>query len=106
MTEPVPVNRPLTDAERSLLLYLAVRTIADQMPGWTHERAATALDELAERGEVHLRGDAVDVHVRVRGRDLVHATREWLSFMATASEQGDAPPAYGRPMNPPPDTEA
>lgn len=48
MTTRVRVNRGLTDPERSLLSYLAVRTVADQVP-CSEEAAADALDELAGR---------------------------------------------------------
>lgn len=98
MTTRVRVNRGLTDPERSLLSYLAVRTVADQVP-CSEEAAADALDELAGRGLMHLRGDVYDAYVTANGHVLVHCTREWLSFMATAVEDGDAPPAYGTPID-------
>jgi hypothetical protein len=89
----------LTDPEWSLLLYLTIRTIAEQT-GATEDSTADALDELAGRGEVLLRGDVFDAYVNVHGRDLVHCARDWLSFMAMAAEDGDAPPAIGTPIEP------
>ena len=94
----MPVNRRLTDPERSLLLYLTIRTIADQT-GATEDSTAEALDELADRGEVLLRGDVFDAYVTIRGRDIIHSARDWLSFMAMAAEDGDAPPAIGTPID-------
>jgi hypothetical protein len=94
----VAVRRPLIDAERDLLAFLTIRTISSQL-GCTDELAAEALDDMAGRGEVFYRGNFFDAYVTVRGRDLVHCTREWLSFMATAAEDGDAPPTYGTPID-------
>ena len=73
-----PINRPLTDDERSLLLRLAVDVVAGQL-GCHPEAAADALDGLA----VTLRGDARDVYLDANGRQIVHTTRDWLAWHAT-----------------------
>ena len=93
----VAVRRYLTDQERDLLAFLTTRTLGHEL-GWTDERAAEALEELASRGEVIYRGDELDAYVAVGGRDIVHCTREWLSFIATAFDAGEAPPAFGSPI--------
>jgi hypothetical protein len=46
----------LTDRERSLLCYLAVRSVAENF-GISEEEAADHLDEGARREMVHIRGD-------------------------------------------------
>ena len=46
----------LTDRERSLLMYLAVRSLAENFDE-TEETAAAALGEAARRDMVHIRGD-------------------------------------------------
>jgi hypothetical protein len=46
----------LTDRERSLLCYLAVRSVAENL-GISEEEAADHLDEGARREMVHIRGD-------------------------------------------------
>jgi hypothetical protein len=46
----------LTDRERSLLCYLAVRSVAENF-GITEEEAADHLDEGGRREMVHIRGD-------------------------------------------------
>lgn len=92
-----PVNRPLTDNERQLMLDLAVRVIADQS-GIPHTAgqcqacsvSATVLDEFIEKGEVHLHGDVMDCYLDVGpNRGMVHATREWLAFHAEHPEAID-----------------
>ena len=81
MTDTLPIDRRLTDPERDLLAYLAVRTIVEQT-GFEWKAVARALGDCAERGEVVIHGDAVDVRLELCGRVLVHCTREWLSFYA------------------------
>lgn len=83
-----PINRPLTDAERSLINALAIRVVAEQ-GGTTPETAAAALDAFTADGEVFLQGDATDVHLVVAGSPIVHVTREWLAFHAEHPEAID-----------------
>jgi len=71
----------LTDRERSLLIYLAIRTIATQTGADTRD-AADALDHFAARGEVAIRGQGADVYVVVAGHVIVHAERAWLRAMS------------------------
>ena len=94
--QPAPVNRPLTDAERALLLTLATRVIADQSDIPHNDGtcracsvAATALESFVDEGEVHIRGDAYDCILAVGDNRIVHATREWLSFHADHPEAID-----------------
>jgi hypothetical protein len=82
----VLIDRRLTDPERDLLAYLAVRTIVEQT-GFEWKAVCRTLGDCAERGEVVIHGDAVDVHLEVAGRPLVHCTREWLSFYAHFSPE-------------------
>ena len=80
MTEPF--DRPLHDAERSLLGFLAARTVAEQ-DGCTLDEAFDALSRAAGEGQVVLDGDAVDVRIILRGKVLVHCARDWLAFRAS-----------------------
>jgi hypothetical protein len=68
----------LTDKQRSLLAWLAIQTVVSQT-GWTEQDVADALDDLAGRGEIHLRGDDTNVYLLVAGEPLVHSTRGWLA---------------------------
>jgi hypothetical protein len=68
----------LTERQRSLLCWLAIRTVAVQL-GCTEEAASDALDELADRGEVRLRGDDRNVWLLVGDNPIVHSTRGWLA---------------------------
>jgi hypothetical protein len=77
----VLIDRRLTDPERDLLAYLAVQTIVEQTD-YEWKTVCRTLGDCAERGEVVIHGDAVDVRLEVCGRVLVHCTREWLSFYA------------------------
>ena len=72
-----PINRPLTDDERSLLLRLAVDVVAGQL-GCHPEAAADALDGMT----VTLRGDATDVYLDADGNQIVHTARDWLAWHA------------------------
>jgi hypothetical protein len=95
--DPAPVNRPLTDDERMLMLMLGVRVIADQVdiphtadncPACT--ASAAALDSFMEQGDVHLHGDEFDCYLSVGPNEkMVHATREWLAFHAEHPEAID-----------------
>ena len=71
----------LTDRERSLLCYLAVRTIASQT-GADEQTAADALDQLAAEGRVAISGDRHDIYLVAAGNSIVHAARDWLRYMA------------------------
>jgi hypothetical protein len=104
--KPAAINRPLTDDERDLMRALTVRVIADQS-GIPHTAddcracsvVATVLDEFAERGEVHLYGDAVDCYMAVGPNEkLVHATREWLAFFAANPSEPIDLDHYRRPL--------
>lgn len=68
----------LTERQRSLLCWLAIRTVVDQT-GCTEQTAADALDWAAERGEIVLLGDDRNAWVLVAGMPLVHSTRGWLA---------------------------
>ncbi|WP_210687513.1 hypothetical protein [Mycolicibacterium sp. GESEQ-9] len=83
-----PINRPLTDAERSLINALAIRVVAEQ-GGTDLETAAAALDTFTEEGQAFLQGNATDVHLVVAGNPIVHVTREWLAFHAEHPEAID-----------------
>ncbi len=72
MTTRTPIDRPLTDPERSLLAYLAARTVADQVP-CPLDQAGAALKDLAGRGLVYAHGDAYDAYLTVDGHEIVHA---------------------------------
>ena len=74
-----PINRPLTDDERQLLLRLAVDVVAGQL-GCHPEAAAAALDGMA----VTLRGDATDVCLDADGRQI-DTTRDRLAWHATGT---------------------
>ena len=99
MTTRTPIDRPLTDPERSLLAYLAARTVADQVP-CPLDQAGAALKDLAGRGLVYAHGDAYDAYLTVDGHEIVHAARDWLAFMAMAAELDDAQPAPPRDPSP------
>lgn len=95
--QPAPINRPISDAERQLMLDLAVRVIADQS-GIAHTSgiceacaiSASVLAEFVDNAEVRLRGDNVHCYLDVGPNDgLVHATREWLTFHAEHPEAID-----------------
>ena len=76
-----PFNRPLTGQERSLLLALAARTLADQA-GCTHDEADDVLARLSAEGKLEIAGDAENANVYTNGNLLVHAERDWLAFHA------------------------
>ena len=75
--KPAPINRPLTDDERHLMIALAIRVIADQS-GIPHTEdalhsddcrscavASSVLGEFVDRGEVYLTGDHYDAYLEV-----------------------------------------
>jgi hypothetical protein len=76
-------HRPLTDPERSLLLDLATRTIADEFPGpCTYDEASDVLAHLVALGQVEISGDGERAQVRANGTLLVDTTRNFLAFHA------------------------
>jgi hypothetical protein len=82
-TDILLIDRRLTDPERELLCRLAIETVVEQTSlDWKTARAT--LGDCAERGEVVVHGDAVDVRLEVAGWPLVRCTREWLAFTALA----------------------
>jgi hypothetical protein len=83
----VLIDRRLTDPERDLLAYLAVQTIVEQTD-YEWKTVCRTLGDCAERGEVVIHGDAVDVRLELRGHVLVHCSREWLSWHAHFTEDG------------------
>jgi hypothetical protein len=78
----------LTDPQRRFLAHLLVVTLLPQMQrfkpdrGYTYDRLFEALADLHDVGDIHLEGDLQKVWVIVRGQVIVHATREWLEWMA------------------------
>jgi hypothetical protein len=75
------IDRPLNDEERSLLLALARRNIADTFPGpCTHDEATNVLARLVAEGQLVIEGNAERVFVRGAGSLLAEAKRDWLSF--------------------------
>lgn len=91
MTNPAAVNRPLTDAERTLIKQVCIWSVAEQK-GITDEMASAALERLIEREGIFMEGDAHDVWVKrgtpaKPGRVLIHCTREWLSFYASNPDE-------------------
>jgi hypothetical protein len=84
------INRPLTDDERSLLMQLAIWTIAEQT-GVTDQAAADALDDLNEREGLFFCGDSKDAYITAGERHhvIVHAERDWVSFHAQHPEAID-----------------
>lgn len=77
----IPIDRPLTDSERSIMLHCAVTSIARQSD-CTAAVAADALDDLAAQGDVWLRADAHDARIVVCGHSIAHMDREDLAAAA------------------------
>jgi hypothetical protein len=75
------IDRPLIDDERSLLLALATRVLADQAR-CSHAEAGDVLATIGADGGLVISGDATDVYVAACGNMIVHAARDWLSFHA------------------------
>lgn len=87
MSEPEGLS-DLTDTERDLLAHLTTLTIQRQLkPARSYDRVSVALGEIANDGDVILRGDDQDVYVLIRGRVIVHAARDWLRWMAFQVER-------------------
>jgi len=71
----------LTDPQRDFLAHLSTLCIQRQLkPERSYERVSDALGELADEGDVILRGDDHNVYVLVHGRVIVHAARDWLEW--------------------------
>ncbi len=83
------INRPLTEAERELLLRLTIVSVAEQT-GANKKEAADALDQFADAGRVSMIGDSEHVHVEVCGHTLVTAARDWLAFTVIAANIEEA----------------
>jgi hypothetical protein len=49
--------------------------------GYTYQRLAEALGDIAGDGLMELRADDDNVHVLICGRPMVHAVRDWLEYM-------------------------
>jgi hypothetical protein len=64
-----------------------VQTLLPQMQEWkphegyTYDRLAGALGDLADAGELEMRADDANIWVFVHGRSIVHAARDWLEWM-------------------------
>jgi hypothetical protein len=82
MSEGAPIDRPLTDPERQLLIDLAVQHVTQQ-GGYPLEKARATLRQAAADGDLLFAGDNVDVRVTIRGKVLVHCQRDWLAFHAS-----------------------
>jgi hypothetical protein len=74
-------DRPLTTDEKSLLLALATRTLADYA-GSTHHVADEAMERLVAQGDIEIAGDSQTANVYVKDKLLVEARRDWLAFHA------------------------
>jgi hypothetical protein len=71
----------LTDPQRDFLAHLSTLCIQRQLtPERSYERVSDALGELADEGDVILRGDDDNVYVIVHGQVIVHAARDWLEW--------------------------
>jgi hypothetical protein len=84
LTRPVYGDAGLSDAERAVVLQLAVEGVA-AAAGVSPLAAAVALDEAAGRGAAHLVGDADRVAVEVDGEPLVTVSRDWLRVEVQAA---------------------
>jgi hypothetical protein len=75
----------LTDPYRDFLAYLTVLTIRPQLfdPEHPWDDVCDALGDLADAGEVKLRGDQENIYVFIGGKLIVHAERAWLEGAAT-----------------------
>jgi hypothetical protein len=76
---PKEFDRPLDEAEKSLLLWLAIRTIASQFDS-DDATAAAALDQFADEGRSLMRWDDENAWLSVAEKSIVHARRDWLYF--------------------------
>jgi hypothetical protein len=82
--QPVEVRRPPNDDEISLLCYLAIGVIANQVGGGEEacQAARDVLGDFADEGRVGVDWTATDCWLVAAGNPLVHATREWLTLTA------------------------
>ena len=94
--QPVPIDRPLTDAERTLMAHLASAVLAQQI-GITVNEAADQLKNYP--GEIHLTGDAIDCYLTLDGQTIVHVTREWLAFFASHPDEVIDLDKYAQPID-------
>jgi hypothetical protein len=86
--QPVDGLSDLTTTERDLLAHLTTLTIQRQLkPARSYDRVSVALGEIANDGQVLLRGDDHDVYVLICGRVIVHAARDWLRWHARMVER-------------------
>lgn len=83
-----PIDRPLTDTERNIMLRAAVEVVAKRA-GISDDAAAATLDDIAGRDEVRLSVDEYDARVVVSGFSIAHMTREDLAFAALTIEGVD-----------------
>lgn len=81
MTDRPAIKRRLTDDERDLLAELLAQGIAEQCR-ITTKAAADQLADLADKGQIVMRGDDLDVYIDVCGKTLLHVERDWLAFYA------------------------
>jgi hypothetical protein len=78
----------LTDPQREFLAHLTVVTLLPQLQQWkphagyTYQRLAHAMGDLADAGELEMRADDDHIRVLVHGESIVHADRDWLEYMA------------------------
>jgi hypothetical protein len=76
----------LTDEERSLLTYLALRHVADEL-AIDDQEAADMLDGYADRGDpCQFVGDQRAVAIVAGGVELIRADRAWLRAMTTSGD--------------------
>jgi hypothetical protein len=81
LARPVWGRSGLSDAERSLLVYITLRHVAAELH-ISDQEAADLLDSYAENGESHIVGDRHVVSMRVDGLELVRVDRAWLRAVA------------------------
>lgn len=72
-----PINRHLTDAERTVMCQLAIEVVARQT-GHDRESVADELDAM----DLRLHGDATSAYLDADGVTLVHISREDLALAA------------------------
>jgi hypothetical protein len=81
LAHPVYGRSGLTDAERSLLVYVTLRHVAAEL-AISDQEAADLLDSYAENGSSRIVGDRQVVAVVVDGQELVRVDRAWLRAVA------------------------
>lgn len=74
-----PFNRPLHEAEHSLLLHLAACHVA-AAAGISLDEAFDHLGSAAGEDEVRLEADSDHARILWRGTVLVECARDWLAF--------------------------